>query len=399
MSTNNYNFTKCTLMHKNIPVANIELTKRTGAIVAVTEILNIKHAPLTTTDKNGINSIKLDDWLRTRTIPASRQNITRLMQDLDITTPVALALQSYGLSLSDQYWVRPLNLDVQWEDINFFQNDFSDDIGRILFSEKSSSDPNINVQSPDNTSDGLLPKRWTIQNGKRILIKGHDSKNQLQQEPFNEVIATKIMEKLKINHIPYSQIFIDNKPYSLCENFITEDTELITAWSISRNFKRENHISEYDHLLASCEQLGIKDAHQAIEEMLVLDYLIANTDRHYGNFGFIRNASTLEYQGFAPIYDSGSSLWCGGEIISNIVDSKPFKNRHSSQIKLVTDLSWFQPIPKQELTTIITETLSNNAPITDVRVGISQERIALIAEKATQRFDFVTKLQQELAKK
>ena len=42
--------------------------------------------------------------------------------------------------------------------------------------------------------------------------------------------------------------------------------------------------------------------------MIVLDYVIANEDRHFNNFGVLRNAETLEWLGFAPIYDSGSSL-------------------------------------------------------------------------------------------
>ncbi len=41
--------------------------------------------------------------------------------------------------------------------------------------------------------------------------------------------------------------------------------------------------------------------------MIVLDYIIANEDRHLNNFGLLRNAETLEWYGFAPIYDSGSS--------------------------------------------------------------------------------------------
>ncbi|MDR3154072.1 MAG: hypothetical protein LBW85_07355 [Deltaproteobacteria bacterium] len=43
--------------------------------------------------------------------------------------------------------------------------------------------------------------------------------------------------------------------------------------------------------------------------MLAVDYLIANTDRHLNNFGALRNAGTLDWIGFAPVYDSGSSLW------------------------------------------------------------------------------------------
>ena len=54
-----------------------------------------------------------------------------------------------------------------------------------------------------------------------------------------------------------------------------------------------------------CEALGIRDA---VDRMIVLDYLIVNGDRHQNNFGVVRNADTLEYLGAAPIYDSGTSL-------------------------------------------------------------------------------------------
>lgn len=39
------------------------------------------------------------------------------------------------------------------------------------------------------------------------------------------------------------------------------------------------------------------------------DYLITNTDRHMNNISIIRNPDTLEILGFAPIYDSGNSMF------------------------------------------------------------------------------------------
>ena len=42
--------------------------------------------------------------------------------------------------------------------------------------------------------------------------------------------------------------------------------------------------------------------------MIVVDFIIANEDRHLNNFGLVRNANTLEWIGVAPIFDSGSSL-------------------------------------------------------------------------------------------
>ena len=95
--------------------------------------------------------------------------------------------------------------------------------------------------------------------------------------------------------------------------------------------------------IAKVEELGIRDVRKRIDMMLVLDFIIANTDRHYNNFGLIRNADTLQWLSVAPIYDSGTSMWCkefpsafnsGGE------ESKPFRNRHEKQIRLIRDFSW-----------------------------------------------------------
>lgn len=45
-----------------------------------------------------------------------------------------------------------------------------------------------------------------------------------------------------------------------------------------------------------------------LEQMIVLDALIANEDRHWGNFGSLRDSESLEFIGLAPIFDNGNSL-------------------------------------------------------------------------------------------
>ena len=64
-----------------------------------------------------------------------------------------------------------------------------------------------------------------------------------------------------------------------------------------------------------------------------------------GNFGAIRDAVTLEWQGMAPIYDSGTSLWFdlyASQINANAdAAAKPFCTTHNQQLQLVADdLDW-----------------------------------------------------------
>ena len=55
---------------------------------------------------------------------------------MDITDTKLLLVRCYDLSLSDQYWICPVGMDLKWEDINFFEHAFSDDIGDILLGSK-----------------------------------------------------------------------------------------------------------------------------------------------------------------------------------------------------------------------------------------------------------------------
>ena len=335
---------KCTLMHKNYPVVEITISEYSGSIESHGTVHDPARLPVGTTMASGVNKGKIvpfafNEWWSGRCIPASRDGIRDALQTLDIPSTIILISKCYALSLSDQYWICPKGSGLRWETINFFQNDFSKDIGEILFGHQPADITHVSLVSPDNTSDGWLRKKWIIADGKRFLMKG--GSGVFMQEPFNEVIATAIMRRLGISHVPYTLSMENRKPYSLCENFITPDTELVPAWRILRTIKKDNRDSNLMHMLRCAETLGIPGVRAAMDRMLTLDYIISNEDRHYNNFGFIRNVDTLEWLGQAPVFDSGTSLWHNTPHVGSAVESKPFRSKHSEQIKLVADLSWF----------------------------------------------------------
>jgi len=128
-----------TLMHKNIKVADLSLDEETGSIVEIGEIYNFAHLPVSTT-KDGLSADRalLNKWWTDRSIPASRSGVRDALEILRVSTPKLLLAKCYGLSLSDQYWVKPINSDLEWELVNFFDNDFSEDVGDILFGKATS---------------------------------------------------------------------------------------------------------------------------------------------------------------------------------------------------------------------------------------------------------------------
>ncbi len=359
---NEVNVVKCILMHKRIKVASIELDDATGFIQKIGEIYASDHFPVGVPFRNGIaDRASLNEWWTERSIPASRSGIREALETLEISNTKMLLIRCYGLSLSDQYWIKPEGSDLSWDDINFFTNSFSDDIGDVLFGAAKKANE-LNFSSPDNTSDGFLKKRWKIIDGKRCLVKG--GSNPFRQQPFNEVIASKIMARLGIPHVPYNLTWNNNAPYSICEDFIDENTELIPAWRIMMVKKKENNVSVYQHFVNCCELLGITGVVDFLNSMITLDYIIANEDRHLNNFGAVRNAETLEWLGLAPIYDSGSSLGydkLSGQMKSEKdVGCKPFKNHHIEQLKLVKSFNWLDLSKLHDVRDIIYSTLSED---------------------------------------
>lgn len=84
-----------------------------------------------------------------------------MLESLGAASTGELLDRTYGLSLSDQYWVKREDDPVEWKDVNFFDNPFDESLGEILLTSYSSS-RDISLNAPDVSTGGDLPKRWTI---------------------------------------------------------------------------------------------------------------------------------------------------------------------------------------------------------------------------------------------
>lgn len=331
-----------TLMHRNTLVCDIEIDEL-GKIKKIIKMYDHNHMPIgTLKDFAKIGSTRLNDWFINRTIPLSRDNYKEFSLKYDIPTPTSLPLKSYALSLSDQYWIKEINDDIKWDDINFFDNAFSLDLGDLLVGKNVSNKP-FNYISPDSSSNGDLMKRWKIINGKRILLKS--GTKPYNYEVFNEIIASKIMDRLDINHVKYYYIKDDNRVYSASENFITPSKELVTIYQLFNEYNKTNSESYFNFLIRILDNFHILNYREEINKMLFIDFLIGNVDRHLNNFGVIRDIKTLEIVDIAPIYDSGSSF--GFNLNDKELeyafdlDWKPFKtSKIKTQLDLINDFSW-----------------------------------------------------------
>lgn len=125
-----------------------------------------------------------------------------------------------------------------------------------------------------------------------------------------------------------------------------QDEELVTAYDVLSTRKKPDSMSDYDFLVDTYKSLGLNNVEEGLAKMFTCDYILANQDRHWRNFGVIRNVETLEFTRFAPIFDNGTSLWCHAYNIlaEDSYIAKPFGPKGMTpdkQLSLFRDYSWF----------------------------------------------------------
>ena len=80
------NIMKCVLMHKRIPVAEIEIDNDSGSIQKIGTVYNDFHIPVGVPVKHGIaDRAALNEWWGDRSIPASRSGVLEALEALNLS--------------------------------------------------------------------------------------------------------------------------------------------------------------------------------------------------------------------------------------------------------------------------------------------------------------------------
>ena len=116
------------LKHKDKDVAMIQMDTFTGRLEYVLAVYLPEELPVGCR----ADGKSLSNWWSLRAIPDSRKDLRQVLSRTGVETSQALLLRSYGLSLTDHYWVQPIDRELYWKDLNFFENDFSEELGNLL---------------------------------------------------------------------------------------------------------------------------------------------------------------------------------------------------------------------------------------------------------------------------
>lgn len=243
-------------------------------------------------------------WLQKRVIPKNRTYVAEILKTLGLSVNDTRGIIDVckGLSLNDSYWVVPRDFAGTFAQYNLYENRFSEILSLVAYTGIGQSDAAFTT-SPELTTNGMLPKAWRFIEGEGIyLYKGGTfGAANTGNEPYSEFYAGQIAQAMGLNAVFYGLENWKGILASRCRLFTNIDTSYIPIGRIVREGGLKACLDYY-------EKLG-PEAYEQVRSMLVFDAVIYNEDRHFGNFGVLRDNHSGAVTGAAPIFDNGLSLF------------------------------------------------------------------------------------------
>ena len=243
-------------------------------------------------------------WLQRRVIPKNRAYVAEILKTfgLSVNDTKGIIDVCKGLSLNDSYWVVPQDFTGTFAQYNLYENRFSEILSLVAYTGIGQSDAAFTT-SPELTTNGMLPKAWRFIEGEGIyLYKGGTfGAANTGNEPYSEFYASQVAQAMGLDAVAYELENWKGILASRCKLFTDIDTSYIPIGRIVREGGLKACLEYY-------RQLG-PEAYEQVRSMLVFDAVIYNEDRHFGNFGVLRDNHTGKVTGAAPVFDNGMSLF------------------------------------------------------------------------------------------
>jgi hypothetical protein len=243
-------------------------------------------------------------WLAERVIPKNRAYVDVILKQfgLNANNTKGIIDLCLGLSLKDSYWVTPVEFIGTFDEYNLFENPFSETLSLIAFRGSGNVEKESFI-SPEFTTNGMLRKAWRHIDGDGIYLYkgGTEGAANTGNEPYSEYYACQIAKAMGLKCAMYDLENWKGILASKCALFTDIDTAFVPIGDLMKSNTLKAALDCY-------ESFG-KEYYDDVCSMLVFDAVIYNEDRHFGNFGLLRDNHTGEFTGTAPIFDNGLSLF------------------------------------------------------------------------------------------
>ncbi len=251
---------KCKIYYKSFMPYNLYLEELEDIDTLVNNITNFNY------------------WCATRVLTLDRKYAKEILNSIGMLQAVTdkerakVALLYRCASLTDVFWVKSEKEKISFRDINLYENHLNNTFIDIALKGKQYTVQNEYL-ARDLSTHGCFPKAWQrMNNGFRLLKDGGSDVVE------RELLASQICRCFDIPQVLYERDYFDGEKVSVSSNVTSKEYSIVSmeAFEIYAT-NHEKNIKKYILSL---------DKHNYYM-MNIIDYLIGNTDRHWGNWGIL----------------------------------------------------------------------------------------------------------------
>ncbi len=242
----------------------------------------------------------MDEWIDDRQIAKHRTSIRKLMQELGMNNRRGFINMVRCVSLTDTFWMKRADSELAWQDVSLYSNIFDDVVARIAFDGVGMYGRQFSSTSPEFGTSGSFDKCWLREDdGPHLIKRGSSGYANAGFEPYSEKLCSDILEAAYVGHVPYTLRNFHGKLASDCPLFTSEEYGFVSTGRMLKGRLRTQDVLDY---------LSKHGGDELFREMVVMDAVCVNVDRHAGNYGFLVHNDTGEVLGMAPLFDQNMAL-------------------------------------------------------------------------------------------
>lgn len=248
------------------------------------------------------NNDVFNSWLSLRLLPIDRENAKRIALALgqDPVPRLKLIYTYRGLSITDNYWLTT-SLNTKWEEVNVRKVSLSESIALVAL-HGTSVTLRGQILTPEVTNQGAYAKAWLNRDGELWLYKkgARDS-----TESRIEAMVSNLLDKCNVRHVPYEMA----EEYDPREQVnvkccrcpcISDDTNMILPAMDYEGYCNSHGLNFDKECIRIDADLYYK--------MMIVDFLIANRDRHGMNWGFFASGLDNYIKCMHPLFDHNNAF-------------------------------------------------------------------------------------------
>ena len=244
-------------------------------------------------------------WSSSRILTLDRKYAKEILNSIGAKQAVTdrdraeIAISYHALSLTDVYWVKYNREHVRFEDLSLYRHSLSDAFVDVSLQGRSRTVQNSELIRPQDVAgdigtQGVAPKAWVRENGIFYLLKDGD-----ERDVKAELLASRILSCFRVDRVSYEPETFENKLVTKSRIITSEDQSLVSMEYV--DLYCLNHDMDRDEFVLK------KDCYN-YHMMNLMDYLVGNTDRHWGNWGFLADNRTNELIKLYPLMDFNKSF-------------------------------------------------------------------------------------------